>query len=47
LERRARLNLGNTPPLGQPHGNFGAGAFGSIAGTGDPRGFELAVRLKS
>jgi hypothetical protein len=46
LERRARVNLGNTPPLGQPRGNFGAAAFGGIAATGDPGGFELAVRLK-
>src|ERR1035441_837743 len=43
LERRARVNLGNTPPLGQPRGNFGAAAFGGIAATGDPGGFELAV----
>jgi hypothetical protein len=47
LELRARLGLGNTPPLGQPHGNFGAAAFGSIAMAGGPGNFVLAPRLKS
>jgi hypothetical protein len=46
LERRARFSLRNTPPLGQPHGNFGVAAFSGIATAGDPRGFELALRLK-
>jgi hypothetical protein len=41
LERRARLNLSDTPRLGKPNGSFGG-----IATAGDPRVFELALRLK-
>jgi hypothetical protein len=40
------FNVRNTPPLGQPNGSFGAAAFGSIATTGDPRVFELVLRVK-
>jgi hypothetical protein len=40
------FNVSNTPPLGQPNGSFGAAAFGSITTAGDPRVFELALRLK-
>ena len=46
LGRAEAFSLSNTPPLGQPNGSFGAAAFGSIATAGDPRVFELALRLK-
>jgi hypothetical protein len=32
--------------LSQPNGSFGAAAFGGITTAGDPRVFELALRLK-
>jgi len=44
--RAEAFNGSNTPPLGQPNGNFGAAAFGSITQAGDPRAFELAPRVK-
>jgi hypothetical protein len=44
--RAEAFNVSNTPPLGQPNGSFGAAAFGSITTAGDPRVFELALRLK-
>jgi hypothetical protein len=44
--RAEAFNVSNTPPLGQPNGSFGAAAFGSITTAGDPRVFELALRVK-
>jgi hypothetical protein len=47
LECRAEVfNVANTPPLGAPNGSFGTAAFGSISTAGDPRVFELAVKLR-
>ena len=46
-EFRAEVfNLTNTPPLGNPNGSFGSPAFGSITTAGDPRVFELALKLR-
>jgi hypothetical protein len=44
--RAEAFNVSNTPPLGQPNGSFGAAAFGSITTAGNPRVFELALRVK-
>jgi hypothetical protein len=44
--RAEAFNVSNTPPLGQPNGSFGAAAFGSITTAGDPRVFELALKVK-
>ncbi len=44
--RAEAFNVSNTPPLAQPNGSFGAPAFGSITQAGDPRVFELALRVK-
>jgi hypothetical protein len=43
--RAEAFNLTNTPPLGNPSGSFGTAAFGSIASAGDPRVFELVLKL--
>lgn len=43
--RAEAFNVTNTPPLGQPNGSFGTGAFGTITSALDPRVFELAVKL--
>jgi hypothetical protein len=46
LEFRAEaFNVSNTPPLGQPNGVLGNAAFGTITSAGDPRVFELALKL--
>jgi hypothetical protein len=46
LEFRAEaFNLTNTPPLGNPNGNFGTVAFGTITTAGDPRVFEFVLKL--
>ncbi len=46
LEFRAEaFNVSNTPPLNDPNGSFGAPAFGTITSAGNPRDFELAVKL--
>jgi len=47
LEFRAEaFNVSNTPPLNDPNGSFGSPAFGSIASAGNPRVFELALRIR-
>ena len=43
--RGQAFNLSNTPPLGDPKGSWGSGAFGSITSAGNPRVFELAFKL--
>jgi hypothetical protein len=43
--RAEAFNVTNTPPLGNPNGNFGAGAFGAITTALDPRVFELVAKL--
>jgi hypothetical protein len=46
LEIRAEtFNVSNTPPLNDPNGSYGAAAFGSITSAGNPRVFELALRM--
>jgi hypothetical protein len=46
LELRAEtFNVSNTPPFNDPNGSFAAAAFGSITSAGNPRVFELALRL--
>ena len=46
LEVRVEVfNVTNTPPLGAPNGTFGSAAFGTITSAGDPRVFQLALRL--
>ncbi len=46
LEFRAEVfNAGNTPPLNDPNGTFGAPAFGTITSAGNPRVFEFAAKL--
>lgn len=45
-EFRAEVfNLTNTPPLGAPNIVFGTPGFGSITSAGDPRVFQLALKL--
>ncbi len=44
--RAEAFNLTNTPPWGNPNGDFGATAFGSITSAGDPRVFELVLKLR-
>lgn len=43
--RAEAFNVANMPPLGSPNGTFGSAAFGSITTAGDPRVFELALKL--
>jgi hypothetical protein len=46
LEFRAEaFNLTNTPPLGAPNVVFGTAGFGSITSAGDPRVFQLALKV--
>lgn len=46
LETRAEaFNVSNTPPLNDPNGSFGNAAFGSITSAGNPRTFELVVKV--
>jgi hypothetical protein len=46
-ELRAEVfNVLNTPPLSNPNGTFGTAAFGTISSAGDPRVFELAMKLR-
>jgi hypothetical protein len=46
MEFRAEaFNVTNTPPLGNPNGNFGTTAFGTITSAGDPRVFEFVLKL--
>ena len=40
------FNVTNTPPLNNPNGLFGSAAFGSISSAGNPRNFELALKLR-
>ena len=44
--RMEAFNLTNTPPLGNPNGNFGTATFGSITSAGDPRVFELVLKIR-
>jgi hypothetical protein len=39
------FNVTNTPPLGAPNGTFGSAAFGSITSAGDPRVFQVALKV--
>jgi hypothetical protein len=39
------FNLLNTPAFGNPNGQFGTGAFGTITSAGDPRVAQLAVKI--
>jgi hypothetical protein len=43
--RAEAFNLTNTPPLGNPNGNFGNPGFGSITTSLDPRVFELVLKF--
>ena len=46
MEFRAEaFNVTNTPPLGNPNGNFGTTAFGTITTALDPRVFEFVLKL--
>jgi hypothetical protein len=46
LDFRAEVfNLTNTPPLGAPNTVAGSAAFGSITSAGDPRVFQMALKL--
>ncbi|MFM8393624.1 MAG: carboxypeptidase-like regulatory domain-containing protein [Acidobacteriota bacterium] len=46
LEWRGEIfNLTNTPPLGNPNGIAGSGAFGTITTAGDPRVIQLALKI--
>jgi Carboxypeptidase regulatory-like domain/TonB dependent receptor len=46
IEFRAEaFNVTNTPPLGNPNGNFGTAAFGTITTALDPRVFEFVLKL--
>ena len=46
LEFRAEaFNVSNTPPLNDPNGSFGSAAFGTIASAGNPRDFEVVVKV--
>lgn len=46
MEFRAEVfNVTNTPPLGNPNGNFGTTAFGTITTALDPRVFEFVLKL--
>jgi hypothetical protein len=46
IEFRAEaFNVSNTPPLNDPNGVFGSPAFGSIISAGNPRDFELVLKL--
>jgi hypothetical protein len=46
LEFRAEVfNMTNTPPLNDPNGSYGSPAFGTITSAGNPRVFELALKL--
>ncbi len=40
------FNVSNTPPLNDPNGSFGSGAFGSITSAGNPRDFEFVAKFK-
>ena len=44
--RAEAFNLTNTPPWSEPNGDFGTPAFGSITSAGDPRVFELVLKLR-
>jgi hypothetical protein len=44
--RAEAFNVSNTPPLNDPNGSFGSAAFGSIASAGNPRDFELVLKLR-
>jgi hypothetical protein len=47
LEFRLEVfNVSNTPPLNDPNGSFGAAAFGTITSAGNPRDFELCLKLR-
>lgn len=39
------FNVTNTPPLADPNATFGSAAFGTISSAGNPRNFELAVKV--
>jgi hypothetical protein len=46
FEFRAEVfNVTNTPAFNDPNGSFGSAAFGSITSAGNPRVFELVVKL--
>ena len=46
IELRAEMfNLLNTTPFGNPNGNAGTAAFGTITTAGDPRVVQLAVKF--
>ena len=44
--RAEAFNVLNTPPLANPNGSFGTTAFGTISSAGDPRVFELAMKIR-
>ncbi|MCC7496580.1 MAG: TonB-dependent receptor [Bryobacterales bacterium] len=44
--RAEAFNVMNSPPLGNPNGNFGSAGFGSITTALDPRVFEFALKLQ-
>ncbi len=43
--RAEAFNVSNTPPLNDPNGSFGSAAFGTITSAGNPRDFELVLKL--
>jgi hypothetical protein len=47
VEFRAEVfNVSNTPPLNDPNGTFGSPAFGSITSAGNPRDFEVVLKVR-
>ncbi|HYP08571.1 MAG TPA: TonB-dependent receptor [Bryobacteraceae bacterium] len=44
--RAEAFNVTNTPPLGNPNGTFGGAAFGTITTAGDPRVYELVMKVR-
>lgn len=43
--RAEAFDVTDTPPLGNPNGNFGTTAFGTITTALDPRVFEFLLKL--
>ena len=44
--RAEAFNVSNTPPLNDPNGSFGSASFGTITSAGNPRDFELVLKIR-